>query len=438
MRRKHLIQGVARHRGASEDRVWIRGSAARIAAALLLTLGFEVTAHAGDKIYWATFNEGIRVGNLDGSGTAQFIGPNYANEGQISGEVIAIDPAANKIYWANWGQNAIRVGNLDGTGMPESLYTGEEGVQGLAIDPVAGKIYWSTHYAAVRNNGVPDPRGMIRVGNLDGSGTPKTLYRGELGPNGLTIDPAVGKLYWTSGTSGYSSIKVANSDGTGKVKELYVYSNPGQVGPKPTDRTFVGEAIDIRSGKIYFTNWNGHDSKGGIMVANLDGSGTPQYLGPNYINGEAVPYGMAIDPTANKIYWSNSNTLGIGPVRVGNLDGSGMPMDLFAGERTPHMPSLLKAPVGTRAPKISGNARVGSRLFCSQGIWEGDLPTAHLYRAARTFSYQWFLNGAPIHFASSKSYTPAQPGTYTCQVTASNHAGSSVQVSRETNVDVGR
>jgi|GEM_PF-2498572 len=57
-------------------------------------------------------------------------------------------------------------------------------------------------------------------------------------------------------------------------------------------------------------------------------------------------------------------------------------------------------PVNTAAPMISGEARVGSALTASEGIWEG----------ASTFAFQWArCSGAscsPIAGATSPSYTP--------------------------------
>jgi PKD domain len=54
---------------------------------------------------------------------------------------------------------------------------------------------------------------------------------------------------------------------------------------------------------------------------------------------------------------------------------------------------------------------------------------ASLYRAPQSFAYQWALNGADIPGASSGTYIPSSPGSYTCRVTATNQAGSSSQTS---------
>jgi DNA-binding beta-propeller fold protein YncE len=165
---------------------------------------------------------------------------------------VAIDPAANKIYWAD-AVNEIRVGNLDGSGSPSGLFVEPEccgGIDavplGVAIDPAAGRLYWA-------NSG----QLTIRGGNIDDSGSAETLFGCDPNPKGVAIDPAAGKIYW---------------------------------------------------------------SGCGIQVANLDGSGAPSTL------FNEAGQGVAVDPAAGKIYWGNFND-----VRVGNLDGSGSPSTLFAG-----------------------------------------------------------------------------------------------------------
>jgi hypothetical protein len=79
-------------------------------------------------------NQAIRVGSLDGGGSPQSLGTNYASESFPEG--VAIDPAAGKIYWAEEGSGAIRVGNLNGSGPPQNLgtnYGGENTPQFLAL-----------------------------------------------------------------------------------------------------------------------------------------------------------------------------------------------------------------------------------------------------------------------------------------------------------------
>ena len=68
-------------------------------------------------------------------------------------------------------------------------------------------------------------------------------------------------------------------------------------------------------------------------------------------------------------------------------------------------------------------------LSCSTGKWASDLPGAQLYRAPRSFSYQWLRGGTAIAGATSRTYTPRKRGYYSCRVTAANQAGTGTQTS---------
>jgi hypothetical protein len=264
---------------------------------------------------------------------------------------------ADSVYW---GQSTlpglIRVGNLDGSGSPQTLFAGESGPTGVAIDPAAGRIYWT--------NLLP---GAIRVGSLDGSGSPQTLFGGESQPAGVAIDPAGGRIYWASFAFG-----------------------------------------------------------GAIRVGNLDGSGTPQTL----FGGEDLATGVAIDPAAGRIYWANQTA--VGAIRVGNLDGSGTAQTLFGGESRAVFPALLRAPAPAGPPTVSGGALVGQQLACGTGSWAPDLLGAFLFRAPRSLSQQWLRDGSEIAGATQATHVPSEPGSYSCRVTATNQAGSSSQTSEAT------
>ena len=176
--------------------------------------------------------------------------------------------------------------------------------------------------------------------------------------------------------------------------------------------------VAVNAGNIYWTNLN----SGEVRAANLaDVPGTATTL----FGGENGPGGVAIDPTANKIYWV---TFFGGAVRAGNLDGSvgpSSPSTLFSGQSNPLFPAILKAPVNTGRPNISGGAKTGKELTCENGTWAPDLPGAFLYRAPASFSfYQWKRNGSDI--ATGATFTPNLPGDYTCIVTATNQAGSTL------------
>jgi DNA-binding beta-propeller fold protein YncE len=358
----------------------------RFALLAIVVAVLPATASAADSIYWGAEGAGaIQAGNLDGSGSASTV---FGGEGGPCG--LAIDPAAGKIYWANFNSNNVRVANLDGSGTAATLFSEGGRLCGVAIDPAAGKIYWADF-----------DNDLIRVGNLDGTGA-STLYTETDGsaPSGVAIDPAAGKIYWTNQFS--DEVRVGNLDGTGVASTLF----GGEDNP-------IGVAI--AAGKLYWTDLN----SGKVRVGNLDGSGATDLF-----SGETQPGGVAVDPGAGKIYWA---TFGPSTIRVGNLDGTGLAANLFASGSLPLFAALLRAPVGTGDPVITSGA--GGELTCSQGSWAADLLGAFLFRAPNSFSYKWLLDGNEIPGENLSTFTPTSPGSYTCEVTASNHAGSASQTS---------
>src|SRR5207245_7200105 len=82
-------------------------------------------------------------------------------------------------------------------------------------------------------------------------------------------------------------------------------------------------------------------------------------------------------------------------------------------ERGEGRPKLLEAPT------VSGEAKLGSSLQCSQGVWSGT--------PAPAFTYTWLRDRSVIAPATSSTYTIVEADlghTLTCEVTATNEEGS--------------
>lgn len=80
--------------------------------------------------------------------------------------------------------------------------------------------------------------------------------------------------------------------------------------------------------------------------------------------------------------------------------------------------------VNTVAPNITGNVITGNTLTCTQGTWTG--------QGSISYTYQWQRDGVNIGGATSSTYVSqvADEGrATTCNVTATNTGGSTVQVS---------
>jgi DNA-binding beta-propeller fold protein YncE len=365
----------------------------RVAAVAVGTAAVWGAAPAlgADSVYWTNFDPAkVRVGPLTGGNANArdlFTDPTLGPEG------IVLDPAAGRMYWTNNFGATIRGANLDGTGTPTDVYSiAGAALYGLAIDTGAGELYWD-------NNPT-----KIQAGPVSG-GAVTDLFTDGSAVQGVAIDPAAGVVYWTNNSSG--TVQVGPITGSGPDHSLV------------TGATFpTGVAVDPAGGRVYWADQNG------IYSAPIATPGSITTL-----FHEVGVGGIALDPEADKIYWANgsSHKIRVGPLTGGDANAA----DLFTGEvEGPDYLALLRMPVGTAAPQISGGGQIGQPLHCSQGSWAANLPSAFLYRAPRSFSYGWLRNGAiAANTGAIGSYTPTVPGSYTCQVTASNQAGSSTQTS---------
>ena len=404
-----------------------RARGALFAVAVAVAVFAPASARATNRIYWGNLeSDVISFTEVSGSGVGADIDTTGATVQHPMG--LALDPAHNRIYWANWGSDAgktISYANLDGSGGGGDLPINPNyvtGPHGLAIDPVAGKLYWPN-----------SDQGTIGYANLDGSaaGFLPTGVATIDHPRGLAIDPATGRIYWANyGGAFGTTISYASLNGTGGA-DLANVTGATVEGPE-------GVALDPPNNRIYWGNFGPGTAGTGdtIAYANLDGTGDAANLTTPGANIARV-HGVAIDPTAGRIYWANygyaTPTPGNSTLASAALDGSGggqIHVDHNAvTEVGPELPVLLDQPQGISAPVVSGTATVGSTLNCTQGTWAQDLISALLYRAPQNLAYAWTRDGVPLDGATSSSTTAAAPGAYRCVVSASNAAGTSGQTS---------
>ncbi|HET6998752.1 MAG TPA: hypothetical protein VFI03_09190 [Solirubrobacterales bacterium] len=357
---------------------------------------------AADRVYWTNLatTSSISYANLDGSGEGGTLDSTGATPANAEGMAFAM--AQNRVYWAGGGK--ISYTDLSGGGGGD-LNTGAAPIgnaKGVAIDPVAGLVYWAD----------TSPPG-ISFARLDGSGGGALNTTGATvgSPIGLAVDPAGGRIYWSNaGTGGKISYASLDGSGGGDINTgLANVDNP------------QGVALDLAAGRIYWASVYGQT----ISYANLDGSGGGDLntLGATVSN----PVGVAVDAAAGRIYWGN--VIGT-KVSYANLDGSGG-ADLTTTGATvngPSYPTVVKAPVGTGAPRITATAQ---GLSCSPGSWAADLVASFVYRSPASFAYRWSVGATVIPGATSSTYAPVTTvdAEYRCVVTATNPAGSATQTS---------
>ena len=206
-----------------------------------------------------------------------------ANATKIAESVNGAAVGGGKVYWTEQTGNSagtINAANLDGSGVKQ-LTSILAVPMGIAVDTAGSKLYWT------------NSRGRIQSANLDGSGI-RNVRQNLSDPTDIVLSDT--HIYWVA--SG-DTIRRVNMTGTRVVQDVAVgLMNVG--------------GIAIGGGKVYWTEKTGA-SAGTITGANLDGT---QFKTLATI--QAVPMGIAVDTTDQKLYWTNSR----GRVQRANLNGS--------------------------------------------------------------------------------------------------------------------
>ncbi|XP_053574891.1 low-density lipoprotein receptor-related protein 6 [Bombina bombina] len=142
-------------------------------------LDFDVT---DNRIYWTDISlKTISRAFMNGSALEHVVqfGLDYP-------EGMAVDWLGKNLYWADTGTNRIEVSKLDGQHRQVLVWKDLDSPRALALDPAEGFMYWTEW------GGKP----KIDRAAMDGSER-STLVPNVGRANGLTIDYAERRLYWT-------------------------------------------------------------------------------------------------------------------------------------------------------------------------------------------------------------------------------------------------
>ncbi|NQV52398.1 MAG: gliding motility-associated C-terminal domain-containing protein, partial [Flavobacteriales bacterium] len=169
---------------------------------------------ANNRIFFTAGDDGIFVGNLDGTGVAtNLFAPGTAGEAGMD-----YDPSTDLIVFSDIQNNRIESMRSDGSEY-QILYNAGDGVSNarqVVADGKSGSLFWA-------NRGT----GSIMVGTVDGSGTAATLYTGQTGIFGIDYYAPSDMLYWTRFGAG-DQIYRAPADGSG-TPEIVFNSNYGSI-----------------------------------------------------------------------------------------------------------------------------------------------------------------------------------------------------------------
>ena len=180
------------------------------------------------------------------------------------------------LYWADSDAGKIQRANLDGSEV-QTIVSGLEDPEGIAVDAAGGKIYWTEW-------------GKTQRANLDGS---QIESLGTVWGSDIALDVTEGKSYLAN----WKGIIYRTGLGGSPVETLV-----------PEAGASEAIALDLSRGKMYWGGWRGEE----IRWADLDGSQVEII-----VTGVDRARDLAVDEGGGRIYWASD-----AGVQRANLDGS--------------------------------------------------------------------------------------------------------------------
>ncbi|THD79292.1 MAG: 3-hydroxyacyl-CoA dehydrogenase [Phenylobacterium sp.] len=172
---------------------------------------------------------------------------------------------------------------------------------GVAVDVDAGRVYWT-------NMGVPDvDDGTIERADLDGSNRVTIVPQGVTHtPKQIHLETESGKLYW----SDREGMRVMRCNLDGSAVETLVVTGDPKADRGDQTRWCVGIAIDPQAGEIYWTQ-KGSDNAGVGRILRAGIELPPGQTAANrsdvevWIDRLPEPIDLEIDHEQRLLYWTD-------------------------------------------------------------------------------------------------------------------------------------
>ena len=253
------------------------------------------------------------------------------------------------------GAGTVKVIDTDGSN-EITLVEGKEVIEpdGIELDVAGGKMYWTDMgLGGAADKSVAINDGRIMRANLDGSDLETIVPLGlTTTPKQLAVDVAGGKVYWSDrgdveGENVNPKIMRSNLDGS----EVETIVSSDLMSP-------VGIQLDTAKGKVYFTDRYAND----IKRANLDGSDVE-----TIVSNTEYPVDLALDFDHGVFYWTARQA---GCIYRADLDAT----EIDGNSLSPIVTGL-HAPIGVCLDVENGRLFYTDVIISSQSgsLWESDL-----------------------------------------------------------------
>ncbi len=197
------------------------------------------------------------------------------------------------------GGGRILSANDDGTDLKVILGGRNAGPDGIVVDSATQKIYWTNMGNVSANDGT------IERSDLDGGNLTTIVPKaGTWTPKQLKLDAKHGKLYW----SDREGMRIMRANLDGSDIQTLVETAQGDAARKDAANWCVGIALDVEGGKVYWSQ-KGSGGNGRIFRANLE---IPK--GENALHRTDIellfadlpePIDMDLDLTHRVMYWTD-------------------------------------------------------------------------------------------------------------------------------------
>jgi len=241
-----------------------------------------------------------------------------------------------RIYYLTLGSRGsggrVMSANDDGSELRTVVDGRNAGPDGIVVDTATKRIYWTNMGRAAANDGT------IESSALDGADL-KTVVpaAGTWTPKQLKLDAKHGKLYW----SDREGMRIMRANLDGSQIETLVETAQGDEARKDARNWCVGMALDVDGGKMYWSQ-KGSGNNGRIFRANLDGSQIETLF-----DNLPEPIDIDLDLGHRMMYWTDrgdppaGNTVSRAPMDTGKgkqeilvrglKEGIGIALDVKGG-----------------------------------------------------------------------------------------------------------
>ena len=185
-------------------------------------------------------------------------------------------PTSGRLYFLDTRGHQVMTANPDGSDV-KTLVQASGSPDGIAVDAASGRVYW-TNMTTIRESadGEGGPvgwqarfgPGSIERANLDGSNVTTVVPSGgTFRPKQMTIDLRDGKLYW----SDREGMRVMRSNLDGSDVETLVETGQRIEGQRGDPKNYcVGIALDLARDQMYWTQRGDRANDGSIRRASLN------------------------------------------------------------------------------------------------------------------------------------------------------------------------